>query len=372
MTTEALAGRSGAPPAGTPGLRWGSGVSARDRLFADASLFEFYQAVRVLSILDRENQRPMQHDSLPVHFRSSMGLEFPGSDLCQLSPGAREEDFPELLVNFIGIAGAHGPLPPVYTEQLLRQGKSALRDFLDIFNHRLILLLYRVHALHHPELTPSSPEQGLAASHLYSFFGLGRDAESASRERLAVPDRALLDYSGLLAHRPRSAKGLQRLLSDYFGVPAAVQQFTGAWLDLSKDQWTRIGAQQGRNNDLCDGAILGRRVWDQHAGVTVRLGPLDLETFESFLPNGGAYKPLCDLTRFFLGEEFDYSFRLELRSDQIPWSSSSQPGDTKSEVRQMALGRLAWLKSPESNGHTAVAVAALADDAQEDKGREDA
>jgi len=370
VSTETLAERSDDPATGITDLRWGSGVSARERLFTDASLFSFYQAVRVLSILDAGNKSPKQHDSLPVRFRSSMSLEFPGNDLGHLSTAIGRESYPALLVNFIGLAGAHGPLPSVYTEQLLRPGESALRDFLDIFNHRLILLLYRLHEMHHPELTPTLPDQGLTANHLYAFFGLGRDAGSALRGRVTVPDRALLDYSGLLAHRPRSAKGLQRLLSDYFSVPVAVEQFTGAWLGLTEDQWTYIGSQRGRNNRLGDGAILGERVWDQHAGITVRLGPLDLATFESFLPDGAAYKPLCDLTHFFLGEEFDYSFKLELRTDQIPWSSSSKPADSQSEVRQMALGRLAWLKTPASNRHAA--VAAPGHNAQEASKKEDA
>ena len=370
VTTQALAESSDVPSSEAADLRWGSGASARDRLYTDATLFSFYQAVRVLSILNLDNKRPIRHDSLPVRFRSSMGFEFPGSDLSKLSPPVGEGVFPELLVNFLGLAGAHGPLPSVYTDELLRQSKSALRDFLDIFNHRLVLLMYRVHEMHHPELTPESPEKGLAANHLFAFFGLGRDLESASRRRLAVPDRALLDYSGLLAHRPRSAAGLKRLLSDYFGVPVAVEQFTGAWLDLCEDQWTRIGAQRGRNHNLGDGAILGRRVWDQNAGVTVRLGPLDLTTFESFLPTGTAYKPLCDLTRFFLGEDFDYSFKLELRSDQIPSASFSKLADNQSEVRDITLGRIAWLKTPEHSGNAVVPIPDRA--APEARNKEDA
>jgi type VI secretion system protein ImpH len=354
-------------------LRWGSGCSAIERLFADASRFSFYQAVRVLSIAQPDAAPRLQHDSVPVRFRSSMGMEFPGSDIDQVLPAVGPESlpgaFPEMLVSFLGLAGAHGPLPAVFTEQLLREKKTALRDFLNIFNHRLILLMYRVHEMHHPALTPNSPDRGLPANHLYSFFGLGRDPDSAARHRLAVPDRALLDYSGLLAHRPHSACGLQRLIGDYFQVETAVEQFIGAWLELSEDQWTRIGARQGRNNVLGDGAILGRRVWDQHAGVTIRLGPLYLDTFESFLPDGSAYQSLRDLTRFYLGDEIDYSFKLELRSDQIPWSSSSKPAsprpaDAEPQTRQMTLGRLAWLKNAASR-HGAV-IAAQDEPAEEE------
>jgi type VI secretion system protein ImpH len=322
-------------------LRWGSGASARDRLYADASPFSFYQAVRILLILKSDGAPQVHHDSVPVRFRSRMGSEFPGADIDRLLPAGNDRSFPEMLVNFLGLAGAHGPLPSVYTEQLLLREKSALADFLDIFNHRLIVLLYRVHEMHHPALTPTSPDNGLAANHLYAFFGLGCDPSSAARDRLSLNDRALLDYAGLLAHRPHSASGLQTLLRDYFQVEVAVEQFTGAWLNLSEDQWTRLGTREGQNQNLGDGAILGKRVWEQHAGVTIGLGPLDLNTFESFLPNGGAHSALCDLCRFYLGQEWDFSFRLELRTDQIPSPafSGAKPG-----VRRPALGRLAWLK----------------------------
>ena len=339
-------------------LRWAWGASARDRLFAAGSSFNFYQAVRVLTILDPEEAAVSAHDALPVLFRSRMGFDFPGSDIQHIAPASDNEQLPEMLVNFIGLAGAHGPLPAVYTEQLLRQGDSALRDFLDIFNRRLILLVYRVHEMHHPELTPTSPEQGLAANHLYAFFGLGRDPDSSARNRLALPDRALLDYSGLLAHRPHSAIGLERLLSDYFQVEVVVDQFAGAWHQLSEDQWTRLGASQGRNQRLGDSAILGKRIWDQHAGVTIGLGPVDLDTFKTFLPNGAAYKPLCDLARFYLGDEFDFSFKLLLETDQTPWAAIAGAQGSRPDVSPLALGRVAWLKNAGHQAGIAVEQAA--------------
>jgi len=326
-------------------LRWASGASARDRLFAAGSSFDFYQAVRILTILQPEEAANSAHDAVPVLFRSRMGFDFPGSDIQQIAPASDEEPLPQMLVNFIGLAGAHGPLPAVYTEQLLRRGESALRDFLDIFNRRLILLVYRVHQMHHPELTPTSPEQGLAANHLYAFFGLGRDPDSSGRNRLALPDRALLDYSGLLAHRPHSAIGLERLLSDYFQVDVGVNQFAGAWHRLSEDQWTCLGASRGRNQRLGDGAILGKRVWDQHAGVTIVLGPLELDRFKTFLPKGSAYKPLCDLARFYLGDEFDFTFKLLLETNETPWAAIAGAEDSQPNVSPLELGRVAWLKN---------------------------
>jgi type VI secretion system protein ImpH len=346
MTIEGAAESSVAARVPKGDRRWGSGASMLDRIFAEGSSFNFYQAVKILSILNADAAKLPAHGSVPVRFRSRMGWDFPGSDVHRVSPPNEKEPLPQVLVNFIGLAGAHGPLPAAYTQQLLRDKKSALRDFLDIFNHRLILLIYRIHEMHHPELTPDSPDKGLAANHLYACFGLGRDPDSAARNRLALPDRALLDYSGLLAHRPHTASGLRVLLSDYFQVDVAVEQFTGAWLSLTEEQWTLLGTSQGRNQRLGDGAILGKRVWDQHAGVTIRLRSLDLKTFESFLPGGMAYASLQSLTGFYLGEEVDFSFTLELRTEEIPWAGLVGIGPTLADSRRPELGRLAWLKSP--------------------------
>jgi len=329
-------------------LRWGSGSTTRDRLVADASAFDFYQAVRVLSLLHSDRETSHRQHSFPVRFRSQMDANFPGSDIHEVTLASEKDTIAEMVVNFLGLAGAHGPLPAVYTEQMLRRGESALRDFLNIFNHRLILLVYRIHEMHHPELTHQRPDQGLAANHIFAIFGWGRDPESAIRNRMSIPDRALLHYGGLLAQRPRSAVGLQILMGDYFQIPVAVEEFCGAWFDLSSDQWTRLGESgSGANQVLGNGAILGKRVWDQNAGITIRLGPLDLKTFKKFLPGEAAYKALGDLARVYLGDEIDFSLKLELRDDQIPWTELRSAANSA-----VALGRLSWLgsgKRTESN-----------------------
>lgn len=323
-------------------LRWGGGASIADRLYLRSSTFNFYQAVRILSILCGD---PVGKTS--VRFRSRMGFAFPSSDIDRIE---MEENAttPTVVVNFLALAGAHGPLPAAYTPQLVREKRSAQQDFFDIFHHRLVLLAYRIHAMHHPELTGVEPSQGLAANFIFALFGLGRDATSPTRHRLQVPDRALLEFSGLLAHKPRSSAGLQCLLANYFGVDTRIEEFTGAWFDLSEDQWTRIGNRQGCNQALGDGAIIGKRVWDEHAAITIELGPMDLETYINFLPDGDSYRPLCDLVRFYLGDEFDFTFRLILRQDETPAASS---GPSKQpDVQPAVLGRLAWLRSPGQNG----------------------
>jgi len=325
-------------------LNWGGGATPRDRLFAGGSAFSFHQAVRLLSLLYQTEANSGEDEPVPVRFRSRMGFGFPGAEIDKIVPAS--DDHPaEMIVNFLGLAGAHGPLPAVYTEALLNNRQGALRDFLDIFNHRLILLLYRIHVLHHPELTCKDPSQGLLANHLFSLIGLGRDPDSALRNRMAFPDRSLLHYSGLLAQRTRSVSGLATLLSDYFQIGVEIQEFVGAWGELAEEQCTRLGERLGCNQILGESALLGRRIWEQNAGIVIRMGPLDRETYTSLLPDGERHRSLNDMVRFYLGDEIDFSLRLVLRQDQLPDAVLQSGAAASSSVNAARLGWTSWLKS---------------------------
>jgi type VI secretion system protein ImpH len=338
--------------------------SVRKRLYQEGYKFDFYQAVRVLKWLRPRSSavcgtRP---EAEPVRFASNVSFGFPASEIegvsrlsirkicakCRIfrqpglirvvceNPEHNQQDtsLPRMTVNFMGLAGVHGSLPSPFAERVLqsaRRKEHAFREFLDIFNHRLLSLLYRVKQNHRPALTTVTPDRGLVAQCLYSLLGLGFPA---LRDRQWVPDRALLFYAGLLSQRPRSATGLERLLSDYFNTDVAVQQFIGAWRQLSSDQWTRIGLR-GHNQELGRGTVVGKRVWDQGGRILIKLGPMDLKKYKSFLPNGVAHEPLKQLTAFYLGKEFDFTFQLVLRQAEVPAAA----------LCESRLGHAAWLRT---------------------------
>ena len=49
-----------------------------------------------------------------------------------------------------------------------------------------------------------------------------------------LADESLFYYAGLLAQSPHSAVALEQILSDYFQVPVAIDQFAGRWYRLDK------------------------------------------------------------------------------------------------------------------------------------------
>jgi type VI secretion system protein ImpH len=377
---------------------WGKNHSVKDWLFAEGYRFDFFQAVRLLERLylpdkSAENEcaeldtrltisRQSRSSATPtftvpdsekvedfVRFKSAVALNFPASDISEVKlqpappdaspkrsleqlhdlPHVKPEEIPitEMTVNLIGLAGALGPLDMPTTELIIERAAkkdTALKDFLDIFNHRLISLLYRIRKMHRIGLEDESPGQDKISKYLFSIIGLGTDG---LKGRMAVRDRSLLFYAGLLSQQPRSLVGLELILSDYFKVKARGQQFIGQWYDLDEEQWTKIGEQSGQNHVLGKGAVvLGKRVWDRQAKIEIRLGPLTYQQFLNFLPNGWGYRALCDLTRFYLGDTLEVSFRLVLKGEEIPPPMLGMADEPR-------LGWTSWLTAPGSSLDTA-------------------
>jgi len=176
---------------------WQTSAVVENWLFAEGYKFDFFQAVRLLEMMQAADQ-PQAVDQKTssrngtrkrrrlspgegadpskeiVHFKSAVRLDFPTSDVAELRFPARDflklnrpngdhgasemvADFKhqetpaEMTVNFLGLAGGLGALDIPTTESVLRQqsrNDQPFRDFLDIFNHRLVSLLYRIRKHH--------------------------------------------------------------------------------------------------------------------------------------------------------------------------------------------------------------------------------
>jgi len=343
--------------------------SVEERLFTEGRRFDFFQAVRLLerhvgrvSVGERiDAEEVPAHCSVgersepekeAVRFRSRVSFDFPASDVDRIAPPPKKGEPATMTVNFMGLAGALGPLPHPFTELLLDRRwlkDEAFGDFLDIFNHRLVSLLYRARRQLRPYFAFERPGDGPLAEPLFAFLGLGMPS---LRERGGFPDRALLPFAGVLVNQPRSASGLVALLAAYFAVPVAVRQFVGRWLEIEPDQRTALGLS-GRNQALGRDASLGSRVWDQQGKIELRLGPLTLPQFFDFLPTGRGFRGLVGLVRYYVDEGTDFDVRLTLQSTQVPpcrlgfgprlgWSAWLKTGDFAADDSQVVLQGKEW------------------------------
>lgn len=301
-----------------------AGPSLEEELLTNGFRFEFFQAVRLLRRW-HVGQRSVGQTASPDHdalrFRSHVSLGFPPSEIHHIDPPKHAHEPIRMTVAFLGLAGAEGALPRHYTELLLQRiqvGDYALRDFLDLFNHRIIALFYRAWEKHHCvvgyERAVETGEEDRFASLLYSVLGLGT---KGLQEGLSTDAAGLLRYAGLIAQRPRSAQAVQQCLADAFQVPVRIRQFVGMWLPLEPDDWTRLGVT-GANNRLGQTAVAGTTVWDQQAKFHVHLGPLDYGTFARLLPTGQAFPTLTRLIKFLAGAELEYSVWPILKGADVP------------------------------------------------------
>lgn len=311
-------------------------------LFApgEAGGWEFWQAVRLLEGM-RESWSPAPRRA--VRFSSHVGMAFPAADIAAITPPPEQDDDggegvpPRMSVNFMGLAGVNGPLPRPFTELALERASRmspALRDFLDIFNDRLVRMAYEVRKKHRIALSLAPPERTEVARSLFPLAGLGTQGLRRRNEVSGVPDAGILAYTGLIAQQPRSMSGLEGLLTSYFGVPVRGKQLIGRWLAMEPDQRTHLGVT-GQNQRLGMDATLGTHFWDQAAAFELRLGPLTRAQYLELLPNGAAHRPLRELTRFYAGTERDFTARLVLQGADVP----------KAALGQSRLGWTSWLGS---------------------------
>jgi type VI secretion system protein ImpH len=319
-------------------------------LFKTPYRFDFFQAVRLLEHLLREQERGrgarearpdgmgVGRDLDPgdevVRFRALPSLSFPAGAISEIRRVPLSPDSPtgprppEMIVSFLGLTGPAGVLPRHYTEMLLQQIRGrdyALRDFLDLFNHRLISLFYRAWekyrwpiAYERSQLDDPLKLPDLATQGLYGLVGMGT---AGLRGRLDTDDELFLYYSGHFAHFPRSALALESLLGDHLSMLVQVLQCQGQWLHLDpSDQAAMPSAREpeGRNNQLGVNLLVGARIWDVQSKFRLRIGPLNWRQFRSLMPNGQSLRPLCQIARTYVGPGLDFDVQPVLKLEEAP------------------------------------------------------
>ena len=329
-------------------------ADTRERLWAEPWSFSFFQAVRLLGRL-YPHRKQVGRDGPPseevVRFVAHNSLGFPASEVQALestadekpAPGTRVPELPpaRMAVNFLGLTGPQGVLPLYYTElvrERARIGDRGVRDFLDIFNHRIVSLFYRAWEKHSLPASYERGESSAIARMLTSLVGLGTPG---LQDRQAISDHALVYYAGLVNQQPRSAIALRHLIMDYFDVPVEVEQFVGCWKQLSPDELCGLDADGETHSGMLGfGAVAGDEVWSAQTRARVLLGPLSLEQYLDFLPGGTAFEPLRAITRFFAGNEIDFEVQLILRREDTPACELGADGGVAPR-----LGWVSWART---------------------------
>ncbi|WP_321813921.1 MULTISPECIES: type VI secretion system baseplate subunit TssG [unclassified Paraburkholderia] len=343
------------------------------QLYAQPHAFEFAQAIRLLELLspdatplgtglDPRREALMLSGTLsPVFPASAIGpLRARAPRSLALDDDAREphcspdaDSLPQLQVNAFALGGPNGPLPGAWQEwiqdRLRRKDTSALA-FLDLFQHRLLALLYRAQRKYRSADPYPLHSQRAADPVLRAITGLAwhrddetptveaqtadNDSDSGNRSERGTLLRAVLARAGMFANQRRSLAGFDAMLRHHFDIDARSTPFVGGWRALPAASRTTVG-HAGRNRTLGAGAIVGTRVWDEHRGIRVTIGPLARAQYEAFLPGGdshGAFQALADA---WFGAELYVHVELRLAAGQLATAHLSRAAPPR-------LGWTAW------------------------------
>jgi type VI secretion system protein ImpH len=309
-----------------------------ERLAAEPFAFDFFRALRLIE--SRFPKKPRIGESLsprddPVRFGQVASLAFAPSTLAEFHAG--DDGRPaKLSVNFLGLFGPNGPIPLHITEYARERHRHAhdptLTGFLDVFHHRILSLFYRAWAVNQKAADMDRPKDARFPAYIGTLFGIG--AESL-RNCDAVPDNSKLYFSGHLACKTRHAEGLEKIIADFFGMPAKVLTFVGQWLVLPPASQCRLG-ESPETGTLGTTAIVGSRFWETQLKFRLRLGAMRLNDLYRMLPVGEAFRRLKCWVLNYSGQEYFWDVQLVLKAEEVPETCLGKAG---------LLGWTTWLKS---------------------------
>jgi len=304
--------------AGAPGS---TDAPVMRRLLAEAWRFPFFQAVRLLEAAHPDSppigrEGPASREA--IRLRPAAAFAFPASDVVEVREieGSDRSGLPrlELTTSFMGLYGADSPLPAYFTETILWQGdESTRREFLDLFHHRLLSLLYRAWLKYRYALRFRPGGEDDLSRLLLGLVGVATEGCGAA---VGMAPVHLLHYAGLLGSASHSARGLECLLADELGgVVVVVDECTARWVVIAAEQLTRLGTATAR---LGETAVAGRWVFDRAGKFTITIGPVCLALFEALLPGGAALRACLALIHFYLRDPLAFDVQVVLRRDEVP------------------------------------------------------
>jgi len=294
--------------------------------------FDFLHTLRRLECLHRGKPRLGRSGRAaddPVRLGQEPATSFAPATIA--SVGAASGHRPErILVHFLGLLGPNGPLPLHLTEyardRLRNAGDPTFARFLDVFNHRMLVLFYRAWAQAQPASSFDRPEDDRFGAYVGAFFGI---ALPAYRHRDAMPDLAKLHFAGHLSNQTRHPDGLRAILADFLKLPVGIEEFVGGWLPIPTDCHWRLG-ESPETGTLGVNATVGSRVWDRQCKFRVRIGPIGLRDYERLLPGGQSLSRVVAVVRNYVGDQLGWDLNLILKQAEVP------------PVRLGAAGRLGW------------------------------
>jgi type VI secretion system protein ImpH len=223
----------------------------------------------------------------------------------------------KVLLFGLGMLGPNGSLP-IHITEIARERREHRRDptlsnFLDIFHHRYLTQFYRVWASAQSAASLDRPGNERFTFYIASLTG----HEIKEIEQRPLPAHARLSAAPHLIRESRNPDGLAATLAHYFGVPVQIEEFVFHWLERKPRERSRLGVPGAATTMAVDG-FLGDRIPDRQYRFRIVIGPVDMEDYQRFTPQGSDLLRLVEWVRAFVGQEIHWELELKIRPHSAP------------------------------------------------------
>ncbi|MGV2293377.1 type VI secretion system baseplate subunit TssG [Trinickia sp. YCB016] len=217
----------------------------------------------------------------------------------------------------LGMLGPNGPLP-IHVSEMAKDREDSGRDtttvdFFDIFHHRFFTLFYRAWAS--AQATAGLDRHDDERFSFYVASLTGQDTGEIGHPPL--PSHARLAASAHLVRESRNPDGLRATLEHYFGVPVAIEENVFHWIGIDPADQGRMG-RAGPAATMGQAAMLGRVAPDRQYRFRIVIGPVDLEAYLRFTPQGEDLPRLVEWVRAFVAYELEWELELRIKPDSAP------------------------------------------------------
>jgi type VI secretion system protein ImpH len=263
------------------------------------------------------------HDGWPdqelIRFASNPDTGFSGRDLEQirLSTTRQHLTAATLTINAPTLTGIRGVLPAHYSELVVSQQRARapqLRDFLDIFNHRIFSLLYRSWEKTQPAVQQERDTEDVFTTILSALSGT------------TAPGH--LPYAAARIRHACSATTLTRTLQHFTGIRVEIEPLIGGWHTIAPADRSLLAGSarragtapgycgQGQHASL-GSATLGTRVWIADLGIRIIFYPESIAQVNTLLPGGTCSASLTQLVSSLIGTRLQVHYQLQTRKSYI-------------------------------------------------------
>jgi type VI secretion system protein ImpH len=280
--------------------------------------YEFFQLIRLL-------EKYINHGAVTeIFFSVNYNLCFSPTSVeaLEIVDDSPNHVSSNVLINFMGLVGTHGALPPPHTEciaELIRNKDHRMLNFFNIFQNRSIFLFYQAWKKYNYNINfeqaywnnTSTPRTQL----LPSIIGINQLKANTPD---FFPDNVALFYAAHFSRQQHSANALEQILGDYLQIPVKLQQLIDERFNLKSDDLTYLSKSSTANNALGISTNLGQQIWLSQQKFRIQLGPLSAEQFHYFLPrSSNGLRKLCAIVRKYADNHLSFDVQPIIKSDEI-------------------------------------------------------